>query len=167
MHTVSASQDVIMITQSTQQSYGSGAHSATRRRRPVVLYSQSTPGKPASLFFTFTWPLEFFHFFEFKIRLIRLGLSFQKQKFLYSNSQPPDSQSGVITITPKSQLWVRDTEKPSVTFSRAWQIVVEFTLFYYYFNPIQNRTYTIDVSKLICTFKSQYLEMQLKDYMTS
>ena len=54
MHTVSASQDVIMITQSTQQSYGSGAHSAPRRRRPVVLYSESTPGKRASLFFTFT-----------------------------------------------------------------------------------------------------------------
>ena len=39
--------------------------------------------------------------FEFKIRLIRLGLSFQKQKFLYLNSQPIDSQSGV---TPMSQL---------------------------------------------------------------
>ena len=36
--------------------------------------------------------------------LVRLGLSFQKQKFLYSKSQPLDSQSGVITITPKSQL---------------------------------------------------------------
>ena len=37
-------------------------------------------------------------YFDFKIRL---GLSFQKQKLLYSNSQPTDSQSGVITITPK------------------------------------------------------------------
>ena len=36
-----------------------------------------------------------------------MGLSFQKQKFLYLNSQPTDteSQAGVITITPKSQLW--------------------------------------------------------------
>ena len=39
------------------------------------------------------------HSCEFKIRLIRLGLSFQKQKFLYLNSQPTDSQSWVITIT--------------------------------------------------------------------
>ena len=45
-----------------------------------------------------------FSYFEFKIRLIRLGLSFQKPKFLYSNSQSTDSQSEVITITPKSQL---------------------------------------------------------------
>ena len=45
-----------------------------------------------------------FSCFEFKIRLIRRGISFQKQKFLYLNSQPTDSQSGVITITPKSQL---------------------------------------------------------------
>ena len=34
-----------------------------------------------------------FFSFEFKIRLIKLGLSFQKQKFLYSNSQPTDSHS--------------------------------------------------------------------------
>ena len=48
-----------------------------------------------------------FSYFELKIRLIRLirlGLSFQKQKFLSLNSQPTDSQSGVITITPQSQL---------------------------------------------------------------
>ena len=45
-----------------------------------------------------------FSYFEFKIRLIRLDLSFQKEKFLYLNSQPIDSQSEVITITPKSQL---------------------------------------------------------------
>ena len=32
-----------------------------------------------------------FSYFEFKIRLIRLGLSFQKQKFLYLNSQLTDS----------------------------------------------------------------------------
>ena len=44
-----------------------------------------------------------FSYFEFKIRLIRLGLSFQTQKFLYLNSKPADFQSGVTTITPKSQ----------------------------------------------------------------
>ena len=32
-----------------------------------------------------------FSYFEFKIRLIRLGLYSQKQKFLCSNSQPTDS----------------------------------------------------------------------------
>ena len=57
--------------------------------------------------------------FVFKIRLIRLGFSFQKQKFLYLNSQPTDSQSGILTTTPQRQLWVGDTEKPSVTFSYA------------------------------------------------
>ena len=39
-----------------------------------------------------------FSYFDFKIRL---RLSFQKQKLPYSNSQPTDSQSGVITITLK------------------------------------------------------------------
>ena len=70
-----------------------------------------------------------FSYFEFKIRLIRsrLGLSFQKQNFWYSNWQPTDSQSEVITITPKSQLWVGDTEKLSVTFSHARLITVQFT----------------------------------------
>ena len=49
--------------------------------------------------------------FVFKIRLIKLGFSFKKNKeFLYLNSQPTDSQSGAITIIPKSQLWVGDTE---------------------------------------------------------
>ena len=38
--------------------------------------------------------------FEFKIRLIRLGFSFQKH--LYLNSQPTDNQSAIITITLKS-----------------------------------------------------------------
>ena len=65
--------------------------------------------------------------FVFKIRLIRLGFSYWKQKFLYLNSQPTDSQSGVITTTPQSQLWVGDTEKLPVTFSHAWIIPVEFT----------------------------------------
>ena len=51
-----------------------------------------------------------FSYFEFKIRQIRLRLSFQKQKFLYSNLQPTDSQSRVITIIPKSQLWVGGTK---------------------------------------------------------
>ena len=45
-----------------------------------------------------------FSYFEFKIGPIKLGFSSQKQKFLFSNSQPTDSQSGVITITPKDQL---------------------------------------------------------------
>ena len=58
-----------------------------------------------------------FSYFEFKMRLIRLGLFSEKQKFLYSNSQPTDHQPGIITITPKSQLSVGDTEKLSVTFS--------------------------------------------------
>ena len=68
-----------------------------------------------------------FSYFEVKIRLIRLCLSFQKQKFLYLNSEPTDSHSGVMTITPKSQLWVEDTEKLLVTFSHARLILVEFT----------------------------------------
>ena len=50
-----------------------------------------------------------------------------KQKFLYSNLQPTDSQSKVIAITPKSQLRVGDSEKLIVTFSHAWLILVEFT----------------------------------------
>ena len=45
-----------------------------------------------------------FSYFKFKIRLIRLGFSFRKQKVLFLNSQPTDSQSGIINITPKSQL---------------------------------------------------------------
>ena len=57
--------------------------------------------------------------FVFKIRLIRLGFSFQKQKFLYLNSQPTDSKSRVLTTTTQSQLGVGDTEKLSVTFSYA------------------------------------------------
>ena len=39
--------------------------------------------------------------FEFKIRL---GFCVQKQEFLYLNSQPTDSQSGVLTTTAQSQL---------------------------------------------------------------
>ena len=45
-----------------------------------------------------------FSYFEFKIKLIRLDLSFQKYKWLYLNSQPTDFQSEVITIISKSQL---------------------------------------------------------------
>ena len=41
--------------------------------------------------------------------------------------QPTNSQSGVITITQKSQLWVGDTEKLLVNFSHAWLILAEFT----------------------------------------
>ena len=55
-------------------------------------------------------------YYEFKIRQ---GPFFPKIKVLYLNSQPTDSQSGVITITPKSELCVRDTENLSVTFSHA------------------------------------------------
>ena len=40
----------------------------------------------------------YFSGFVFKIRLIRLGFSFQKQKFLYLNSQPTDCQSRVISL---------------------------------------------------------------------
>ena len=56
-------------------------------------------------------------YFVFKIRQIRLGFSFQKNKnfciwpHLYLNSQPTDFQPGVLTTTPQSQLWVGDTEK--------------------------------------------------------
>ena len=64
--------------------------------------------------------------FEFRIGL---DLPFQKQIFLYLNSQTTDSQSGVITITPKNLLWVEDTEKLLVTFSHAWLILNEFTQF--------------------------------------
>ena len=56
-----------------------------------------------------------FSYFEFRIRITRLGITFQKQKFLYLNLQPTDSQPGVISITPKSQLLVGDTEKRSVS----------------------------------------------------
>ena len=44
-----------------------------------------------------------FSYYEFKIRLIRQIPIFELQ--------PTDSQSGVITITLKSQLWMGDTEK--------------------------------------------------------
>ena len=33
--------------------------------------------------------------------------------------EPTDHQQGIITITPKSQLKVRETEKPSLAFSHA------------------------------------------------
>ena len=49
----------------------------------------------------FNW---YFPHFVFKIRLIRVGFSFQKQIYL----------------------WVGDIEKLSVTFSYAWLILVEF-----------------------------------------
>ena len=73
------------------------------------------------------WSNSCFTDFVFKIRLIRLGFSFQKQRILYLNPKPTDSQSGVLTTTSQSQLWVGDTEKLSVTFSHAWLILVEFT----------------------------------------
>ena len=42
--------------------------------------------------------------FVFKIRLIRLCLSFPKQKILCLNSQPTDSQSGILPTTAQNQL---------------------------------------------------------------
>ena len=65
----------------------------------------------------------------YKIRPIRLDISLQKHKILYLNSQLTDSQSGVITVTPKSQLGVGDTEKLLVTFSHAWLILVDIPKF--------------------------------------
>ena len=65
--------------------------------------------------------------FVFNIRLIRLGFLSKNKKILYFNPQPTDSQPGVLTTTPQSQLWVGDTAKLSVTFSHAWLILVEFT----------------------------------------
>ena len=61
--------------------------------------------------------------FVFKIRLIRLGFSFKKLKspVMYLNSQPTNSQSGVIIITP-TETAVRGRH----TFSHAWLILVEF-----------------------------------------
>ena len=76
--------------------------------------NQSNPGSTCEEVNVWIFPI-----FEFKMRLIRLGFSFMKQKFLYLNSQTTDSQSGVITITLKIQLWVGDTENVSVTFSYA------------------------------------------------
>ena len=64
--------------------------------------------------------------FVFKIRLIKLGFSFQKTKIPVLNSQPTDSHQGVLTTTPQSQMWVGDTEKLSVTFIHAWLILVQF-----------------------------------------
>ena len=71
-----------------------------------------------------------FCYFEFKIRLNRLGLSLQKEKFLDLNSHTTDSQSEILTIPPKRQLWVGDREKLSVALSDTWLILVEFTQFY-------------------------------------
>ena len=72
-----------------------------------------------------------FSYFKFKITLIRQALSFPKQKFLHSNSQPTDHQSGVINIPLKSQRWVGNTENLSLAFSLAWLILVEITSFSY------------------------------------
>ena len=69
--------------------------------------------------------------FVFKIRLIRQVFVSKKQKLLYLNPQPIDSQSGVLTITPQRQLSVGDTEKLSVTFSYAWLILVELTTYWF------------------------------------
>ena len=46
------------------------------------------------------------------------------------NYWPTDSQLGVITTTPQSQLWVGDTEKLSATFNHAWMTLVEFNQLY-------------------------------------
>ena len=55
--------------------------------------------------------------------------SYLLAKFFFKNWIFPilNSESGVITITPKNHLWVGDTEKFSVAFSRAWLIPVEFS----------------------------------------
>ena len=49
--------------------------------------------------------------FVFKIRLLRLGFSFQKTKIPVFEPQPIYSQAIVITNVPKSQLWEGDKEK--------------------------------------------------------
>ena len=82
----------------------------TKRSNFKVLISEGYE-QPGSLFQYLS-----FSYFEFKIRLIRLDLSFRK-KFLYLKSQLNDSQSGVLTITPKSQLCVGDAEKLPIAFS--------------------------------------------------
>ena len=64
-----------------------------------------------------------FSYFEFDIRLIRLGLSFQKTKIPVFEL----TTYWFSTITPNSQLWVGDTEKFPVTFSHAKLVLVEFT----------------------------------------
>ena len=46
-----------------------------------------------------------FSYFELKVRLIRLGFSFQKQKFLSLNAQPTDSQSGTTQLFVLSPWW--------------------------------------------------------------
>ena len=61
--------------------------------------------------------------FVFKIRLIKQGFSLKKTR----KNPVFDSESGVLTTTPRSQLWMVDTEKLSVAFSHAWLILVEFT----------------------------------------
>ena len=84
------------------------------------------PGGTA-IYFSYKFHHSCFSYFVFKISLIRLEFSFKKkQKLLYLNSLPTDYQSGVLTTTPQSQLWVGDTEKLSVVFSHAWLILVEF-----------------------------------------
>ena len=42
------------------------------------------------------------------------------------NQGSTDHQSGMLTITLNCQLWVRDTEKLSLSYSHAWLILVEF-----------------------------------------
>ena len=54
-----------------------------------------------------------------------MRLSFQKAVFLCSSLDPLDHQSGIITITPQSQLLVRDTENISVDIDHTCLIPVE------------------------------------------
>ena len=42
-----------------------------------------------------------------------------KKKTVTLNLPPTQQQPVILTITPQSQLWVRDMEKLSVAFSRA------------------------------------------------
>ena len=68
-------------------------------------------------------------YFEFKIRLIKLGLSFQKTKI-------PVLELTTYWFSVRShnhyikEPTVGDTEELSVTFSHAWLILVEFTCFF-------------------------------------
>ena len=60
--------------------------------------------------------------FNFKIKQ---ALSFQKQKILYSDSQPTNHQSEVITTALEPTV---STEKLSITFNLAWLVLsAEFT----------------------------------------
>ena len=61
----------------------------------------------------------------FELELVKLddqNIQNQKQPLWGSNLQPSHHQSAIITTTP----WVEDTEKPSLAFTHAWLVLVEF-----------------------------------------